>query len=82
MSTQRRKLYASSNGDCWYLCRGRDGQLVILHQQTAASAKKTAEVDLGTFLAKGNKGPEHQALRHLIGELVNPDYSTTGLAKR
>lgn len=32
MTTQRRKIYVSANGDAWYLCRGRGGRLVVLHE--------------------------------------------------
>jgi hypothetical protein len=28
-------------------------------------------VELGDFLRKGNAGPEHQALRHMIGGLLD-----------
>jgi hypothetical protein len=74
MATQRRKLYTSSSGDCWYLCRGRDGKIVVSHEPNMSSGGKPSQVDVGTFLSKGNQGPQHQALMQLIGELVNPDY--------
>jgi hypothetical protein len=31
-------------------------------------------VEIGVFLGKGNRGPEHQALMQLIGELVDPAF--------
>jgi hypothetical protein len=74
MATQGRKLYTSSNGDSWYLCRGRAGKIFIFHDPNAASSGKPSEIDLGTFLAKGKQGPEHQALRELLGELVDSDF--------
>jgi hypothetical protein len=77
MSTQRRKLYSSSNGDAWYLCRDRSGQIVVSHEPNLASGGKSSQIDIGTFLNKGNKGPEHQALLQLIGELVDPDHTPT-----
>jgi len=67
MTTQRRKLYESSSGDCWYLCRSRDGKLVVAHEPNRASAGRPSQIDVGIFLAEVNNGPEHQALRHLIG---------------
>ena len=70
MTTDRRKVYTSSSGDSWYLCRGRDGSLVVSHEPNTPSGRKSSQMDLSTFLAKGNEGPEHQALRQLIGELV------------
>ena len=75
MTTQRRKLYASRNGDTWFLCRGRGGRLVVLHEPNRPSGGKPSQIDIGTFLAEGNNGPEHQALLHLIGELVDPAHS-------
>ena len=74
MTTQRRRLYASPKGDAWFLCRGRGGRLVVLHEPNRSGAKPT-QIDIGTFLAERNNGPEHQALLHLIGELVDPAHS-------
>jgi hypothetical protein len=74
MTTQRRQLYESSNGDSWYLCRGRGGKLVVLHEPNRASGGTPSQIDVGTFLTEGNNGPEHQALRQLIGELVDPEH--------
>jgi len=73
MATQGRKLYTSSSGDSWYLCRGRNGEVVVSHEPNVASGGKSSQIDLVTFLSK-HQGPEHQALMQLIGELVNPDY--------
>ncbi len=75
MTTQRRKLYTSSSGDSWYLCRGRDGGLVVSHEPNVASGGKSSQVDLGTFLAARNQGPEHGSLRQLIAELVDPEHT-------
>jgi hypothetical protein len=61
MTTQRRKLYESSSGDCWYLCPGRGGKLVVGHEPNRDSGGKSSQIDLGTFLAEGKNGPEHQA---------------------
>jgi hypothetical protein len=70
MTTQRRKLYESSNGDCWFLCRSRSGQVVVSHEPNAASGGRSSQIEVREFLAKGNQGPEHQALLQLIGQLV------------
>lgn len=72
MTTQRRRLYTSSNGDKWYLCRERSGGVVVSHEPNAASGGQTSQIALSDFLAKQNQGPEHQALRQLIAELVDP----------
>ena len=70
MPLQARALYTSSNGDNWSLQRNRDGNVVVSHQPNGASGGQQAEIDLGTFLAEANQGPQHQALRQLIGELI------------
>ena len=71
MTIQARTLYKSSSGDTWSLCRNRNDDVVVAHKPNGASGGKTSEVDLSTFLAKKNQGPEHQALRELIGELID-----------
>ena len=70
MTLQARALYTSSNGDNWSLQRNRDGNVVVSHQPNGALGGQQAEIDLGTFLAEANQGPQHQALRQLIGELI------------
>jgi len=70
MTVQERTLYTSSDGDTWSLGRNRDGDVVVLHEPNKASSGKRSEIDLGTFLARRNQGPEHEALRQLIGELI------------
>jgi hypothetical protein len=72
MTTQRRRLYQSSSGDAWYLCRERSGKLVVSHEPNRSSGGKESQVDVGTFLSAENKAPEHQALLQLIAELVDP----------
>jgi hypothetical protein len=71
MTIQARTLYTSSSGDTWSLSRNRRGDVVVSHKPNPASGGKPSEIDLSTFLGKGNKGPEHQALRQLIGELID-----------
>ena len=70
MNLQARTLYTSSNGDSWSLCRNRDGHVVVLHEPNPESGGKPSEIDLSTFLADRNQHPEHEALRQLIGELI------------
>jgi hypothetical protein len=77
MTTRRRQLYIGSNGDKWFLCRERSGSVVVSHQPNAASGGVNAQFDVAEFLAKENRGPEHQALRQLIGELVDPAHRAT-----
>ena len=77
MTTQRRLLYESSNGDRWHLCRSRSGQVVVAHEPNVSSGGKASQIEVRDFLAKGNQGPEHEALLQLIGELVPAAASET-----
>jgi hypothetical protein len=70
MTIQARTLYTSASGDAWSLCRNRNGDVVVSHQPNRTSGGKSSGIDLGGFLAEANQGPEHQALRQLIGELI------------
>jgi hypothetical protein len=65
------ETHTSANGDTWYLCRGVEGNIFVAHEPNALSGGKPSQTDLGTFLAKGNHGPEHQSLRQLIGRLID-----------
>jgi hypothetical protein len=73
MASQARPLYTSSSGDTWSLRRDQKSDVVVFHQPNSASGGRASEIDLGAFLAKGNNGPEHQALRRLIGELIEAE---------
>jgi hypothetical protein len=73
-----RELYRSPNGDRWYL--GNDpssGRVFVRHQPNVPSGGQATDTDIGTFLASGGKGPEHQQLLRLIATLVeNADQET------
>jgi hypothetical protein len=71
MSVETRELYSSPNGDRWFL--GRDpamGRVFVRHEANAPSGGQSTDIDIGTFLNRGPRNPEHQALLHLIGTLV------------
>jgi hypothetical protein len=72
MNIQQRQLYASPNGDVWYLCREPDGRPVVAHKPNAGSGGRSSKLELGAFLANGKQGPEQQALLQLIAELAGP----------
>ena len=68
---QARELYASSNGDRWFLARDPgSGRVFVRHEPNIASGGRRAEIEIGEFLARGGQGPEHQALLRLIGTLA------------
>jgi hypothetical protein len=77
MTQQRRELYASSNGDAWYLCRDGRGHLVVEHVPNLPSGGKPATLEIGAFLSRGAAGPEHQALLRLIGTLLDGEHGET-----
>jgi hypothetical protein len=66
----RRELYVSANGDSWYLCREDSVRVFVEHEPNLPSGGKSSRVELGAFLQRP-QGPEHQALLHLIGTLVD-----------
>jgi hypothetical protein len=64
---ERRKLYASSNGDRWEVARDDNYKLCVVHVPNEASGGKATVIDIGTFLsARHNLGPEHHALIKLL----------------
>ncbi len=68
---EARELYASANGDRWFLARDPgSGRVFVRHEPNAASGGQRAEFEVGEFLARGGHGPEHQALLRLIGTLA------------
>ena len=75
--SERRELYQSPNGDCWFLGREpENGQAFVIHQPNGPSGGRLSPIELGAFLSMETKGPEHQALLRLIGTLVEvPPYA-------
>ena len=71
MSIEARTLYQSSNGDRWRLARDRETvRVFIQHEANPSSGGRVSEIEIGTFLSTGGRGPEHQELLRLIGSLV------------
>jgi hypothetical protein len=69
--SKQREIYHSENGDRWFLCRDDDGRVFVLHQANVSSGGAATKIEMGDFLGRGKMGPEHQALIHLIGGLVD-----------
>jgi hypothetical protein len=72
MRVATKEIYRSPNGDCWLL--GRDpesGSLFVRHEANAASGGYSSDMELGEFLARSPRHPEHDALLRLIGTLLN-----------
>jgi hypothetical protein len=69
MPIETRELYGSPNGDRWLL--GRDaGRVFVRHEANAASGGQVTDIDIGDFLGRGARNPEHEALLCLIGTLA------------
>jgi hypothetical protein len=70
MTTERRELYSSANGDKWFLCLEPSGRVFVGHEPNAPSGGNASEIGVGQFLGRGAVGPEQLALLDLIGTLV------------
>lgn len=72
MPIQIRPLYSSENGDRWLLCQDTDTERVFVrHVPNAPSGGQVSEIEIGSFLSRGQLNPEHQALLKLIGSLTD-----------
>ena len=73
MPLERRELYSSPNGDRWFLSRDRaTGNVFVRHEANVSSGGQLTDIEIAAFL-RGGRNPEHQALLHLIGSLVEGD---------
>jgi hypothetical protein len=71
MAVERRELYSSPNGDRWFLGRDPDtGEIFVRHEPSVPSGGRPSDIDVGAFLSRGPRNPEHQALLRLIGTLI------------
>jgi hypothetical protein len=71
MTVERIELYSSPNGDRWFL--GGDpatGDAFVRHGPNAPSGGQPSHIDIGAFLSRGPRNPEHKALLHLIRTLL------------
>lgn len=72
MAVGIREIYRSENGDRWSLVHDPESDRVFVrHQPNRPSGGQASSISLGTFLADGRSGPEHQALLQMIGTLVS-----------
>jgi hypothetical protein len=76
--TDRRELYRSPNGDCWYIARDpSNGHGFVVHEPNPPSGGRLSRIEITDFLRLNANGPEQQALLRLIGTLVEvPPYTT------
>ena len=70
VALERRELYASPNGDRWYLIRDHTGAVFVRHEANVASGGHVEHIEVGPFLTSG-AGPEQQELMRLIQSLLD-----------
>ena len=71
MRSKMRELYSSPSGDRWFLARDpATGNVFVRHEANVPSGGRVTNIDLGAFLNRFERNPEHQALLRLIGTLV------------
>jgi hypothetical protein len=76
VSAQLRELYASSNGDRWYLAYEPEaGHAFVRHIPNAPSGGQPSSIQLADFLRDDRRGSEHQVLMRLIGSLAEASQS-------
>jgi hypothetical protein len=71
MAVETRELYRSSKGDRWFL--GRDpatGDVFVRHEPNEPSGGQPSHIEIGAFLSRGPRNPEHRGLLQLIGTLI------------
>jgi hypothetical protein len=72
MPAEKRELYRSPNGDRWFLAHAPEmGTLFVRHEANVPSGGQVTDIDIGAFLSEDPRNPEHQALLHLIGRLID-----------
>jgi hypothetical protein len=77
MPGDRREIYRSSNGDCWFLVRDpKTDHGIVIHEPNQSSGGKPTFIAISDFLLPGSDGPEHQALLRLIGTLAEDPSDT------
>ena len=63
-------VYQSSNGDLWQLVREASSkQCLVRHTYNASLGGAVSEMSVEAFLALNGSGPEHGALRLLLGKV-------------
>jgi transcriptional regulator with XRE-family HTH domain len=73
MASQMTLFYSSSNGDRWLLGReASSGRNFVRHEPNPSSGGRVSNVDVDEFLSRDGQGPQHQALRRLLGTTGNP----------
>jgi hypothetical protein len=71
MLIEKRELYSSPNADRWFLARDPiTGDVFVRHEPNIPSGGQPTHIEIGAFLSRGPRNPEHRALLYLIGTLI------------
>jgi hypothetical protein len=71
MSHAATELYRSANGDRWSLVLNAAlGRPQVLHEPNRSSGGQASQMEIGDFLIRDARGPQHAELLRLIGTLV------------
>ena len=69
-ASQLNEVYRSSSGDLWQLVRDTStNRILIRHTPNVSSGGTVSEMSVEKFLAINGSGPEHGALRLLLGQI-------------
>lgn len=69
MTYATKTFYESSNGDLWLVARDpATDRVFVRHQANRPSGGHITDIEVSRFLAGDRAGPEHQALRHMVGQ--------------
>ena len=72
-------IYRSSNGDTWQLVReGGSKSSMVRHTANPSSGGNVTDLSVEQFLAVNGHGPEHAALRVLLGTIAGSTPSAGG----
>ena len=78
MLSMRLPIYTSSNGERWLLCRGeRLADMFILHEANEPSGGGVSRIEIGSFLLEAPRGPQHEELLSLLGQLIDRDHAVS-----
>ena len=71
MANASKLIYASSNGDRWFLARDvESGQTLVRHVPNPVSGGKSIHIEIDAFLSKDRGSPQRQELMRMIGSLI------------
>jgi hypothetical protein len=65
MSDHQREIYHSENGDRWFLCRGDDSHVFVLHKANVSSGGAATKIELGDFSEEAKRVPSIKRLSAL-----------------